>query len=251
MSLGIITLNKSIACHEGTHMKLDMHIRIPEAPVITRKKVRGHVYIYYEYDRTYDKEKRITYPKRASIGKLDADGLMVPNANLRKYLPGVHLPGERRVGSASADACAWGPSSSSGKSFPTAESGRSSPLFFKPREVGLLLDLAAYSIISEDNAAQYYPDYTFNHPMFTHGMRRYKDSTVSSFLEGVAFDQTAGFLNKWNEGRSRGEKTYISYDSTNKNRQAWGPGDRRVWQGQGRRQDTGRKERRGKGKGTP
>lgn len=107
-------------------MKLDMHIRIPEAPVITRKKVRGHVYIYYEYDRTYDKKKRITYPKRASIGKLDADGLMVPNANIRKYLPGVHLPGERHVGSASADACAWGPSSSSGKTFPTAESGRSS-----------------------------------------------------------------------------------------------------------------------------
>ena len=123
--------------------------------------------------------------------------------------------------------------------------------FFKPREVGLLLDLAAYSIISEDNAAQYYPDYTFNHPMFTHGMQRYKDSTVSSFLDGVAFDQTAGFLNKWNEGRSRGEKIYISYDSTNKNRQAGGPEDRRVWQGQGRRQDTGRKERRGKGKGTP
>ncbi len=94
--------------------------------------------------------------------------------------------------------------------------------FFKPREVGLLLDLAAYSIISEDNAAQYYPDYTFNHPMFTHGMRRYKDSPVSSFLEGVAFDQTAGFLNKCNEGRSRGEKIYISYDSTNKNRQAGG-----------------------------
>lgn len=85
MSLGIITPNKSIACHEGTHMKLDMHIRIPEAPgLINRKKVRGHVYIYYEYDRTYDKEKRITYPKRASIGKLDADGLMVPNANFRK-----------------------------------------------------------------------------------------------------------------------------------------------------------------------
>lgn len=66
--------------------------------------------------------------------------------------------------------------------------------------------------------------------MFTHGMRRYKDSTVSSFLVGVAFDQTAEFLNKWNEGRSRGEKNYISYDSTNKNRQAGGPGDRRVWQ---------------------
>ena len=65
--------------------------------------------------------------------------------------------------------------------------------FFKPREVGLLLDLAAYSIISEDNAAQYYPDYTFNHPMFTHGMRRYKDSPVSSFLEAWPSTRPRGF----------------------------------------------------------
>jgi transposase len=51
-------------------------------------------------------------------------------------------------------------------------------------------------------------------------MRRYTDSTVSSFLGSVTFDQTAGFLNKWNAGRPRREKIYISYDSTSKNCQA-------------------------------
>lgn len=34
------------------------------------------------------------------------------------------------------------------------------------RDTGLFLDLAAYSIISENNAAQYYPDYAYNHPLF-------------------------------------------------------------------------------------
>lgn len=201
-------------------MKLDMHIRIPDVPgLITRKKIRGHIYIHYEYDSTYDRGKRITYPKRVSIGKLDADGLMVPNANFRKYLPGVHLPGERRVGSVSG-CLRMGAFFIIGKIISDCGIREKLSPFFKPKEVGLLLDLSVYSIISEDNAAQYYPDYTFNHPVFTHGMRRYTDYTVSSFLGGVAFDQTAGFLNKWNEGRSRGEKIYISYDSTNKNCQA-------------------------------
>ena len=37
-------------------------------------------------------------------------------------------------------------------------------------------------IIAENNAAQYYPDYTYDHPLFTNGMKQYSDSTVSDFL---------------------------------------------------------------------
>lgn len=51
-------------------------------------------------------------------------------------------------------------------------------------------------------------------------MRQYSDSTVSRLLNSVTADQSAGFLNEWNEGRSRREKIYISYDATNKNSQA-------------------------------
>ena len=40
----------------------------------------------------------------------------------------------------------------------------------------------------------------------------YSDSKVSDFLGSVTDDQSAGFLNAWNRGRSRGERIYISYD---------------------------------------
>ena len=93
-------------------------------------------------------------------------------------------------------------------------------MYFKDRDLGLFLDLAVYSIITEDNASQYYPDYAYNHPLFTQNMKIYSDSTVSAFLQSVTEDQNAGFLNEWNGSRNHREKKYISYDSTNKNSQA-------------------------------
>ena len=88
------------------------------------------------------------------------------------------------------------------------------------RDAGLFLDLAAYSIITEDNAGQYYPDYAYNHALFTDNMRIYSDSKVSSFLQEVTVDQRISFLNEWNRKRDHREKIYISYDSTNKASQA-------------------------------
>jgi len=201
-------------------MKLDMHIRIPEiAGLITRKKISGHTYIYYEYDRTYDKVKKITYPLRASIGKLDDDGLLIPNANFRKYLPTVHLPGEKSRNNVSG-CLRVGAFFVIRKLIGDCQlQSMLSPLF-KPKDLGLLLDLVCYSLVCEDNAAQHYPGYAFSHPVLTVGMRRYSDSTISTFFSSVTFEQTAGFLNKWNEGRPHKEKIYISYDSTNKNCQA-------------------------------
>lgn len=93
-------------------------------------------------------------------------------------------------------------------------------MYFQDRDLGLFLDLAVYSIITEDNAGQYYPDYAYNHPLFTQSMKIYSDSTVSAFLQSVTEDQNAGFLNEWNGSRNHREKIYISYDSTNKNSQA-------------------------------
>lgn len=85
------------------------------------------------------------------------------------------------------------------------------------RGKGLLLDLSAYSIISENNAAQYYPDYAYNHPVLTPNHKIYSDSTISRFLSEIGEDERIAFLNDWNEKRNHREKIYISYDSTNKN----------------------------------
>ncbi|EJW94469.1 transposase, partial [gut metagenome] len=84
------------------------------------------------------------------------------------------------------------------------------------KDSGLFLDLAAYSIITENNAGQYYPDYAFNHPLFTDGMRIYSDSKVSDFINGITRDQSLAFLDRWNARQDHRQKIYISYDSTNR-----------------------------------
>lgn len=88
------------------------------------------------------------------------------------------------------------------------------------KDSGLFLDLAVYSIITENNAGQYYPDYAFNHPLFTDGMRIYSDSKVSGFINSITRDQSLAFLDRWNDKQDHRQKIYISYDSTNKNCQA-------------------------------
>lgn len=83
------------------------------------------------------------------------------------------------------------------------------------------LDEMLSSIITENNAGQYYPDYAFNHPLFTDKMKIYSDSKVSDFINGIAKDQSIEFLNQWNARRDHRQKIYLSYDSTNKNCQAF------------------------------
>jgi hypothetical protein len=57
-----------------------------------------------------------------------------------------------------------------------------SSIYHDQRGTGLFLDLAAYYLITENNAGQYYPDYAYNHPLFTPEYKIYSDSTVSTFI---------------------------------------------------------------------
>ena len=63
-------------------------------------------------------------------------------------------------------------------------------LYDDPRGSGLFLDLAAYYIITQCNAGQYYPDYAYNHPLFTPEFKIYSDSTVSRFLQEISIDDS-------------------------------------------------------------
>ena len=91
---------------------------------------------------------------------------------------------------------------------------------FGVKTAGIILDFAAYQIITEGNAAQYYPDYAYNHPLFTMDMKVYSDAAISDYLRKINENQRQQFLNSWNEDRSKRERIYISYDSTNKNCEA-------------------------------
>ena len=203
-------------------MYYDFEVPLPEAPgKLAYEKHGDTTYVKYEYDRIYDPEKKFTYPKRATIGKRSKEkpDMFRPNQNYLTYFPNAELPisDYRSTRSSCLRAGAFIVMRKIIKDYKLEEI---LGMYFKDRDLGLFLDLAVYSIITEDNASQYYPDYAYNHPLFTQNMKIYSDSTVSAFLQSVTEDQNAGFLNEWNGSRNHREKIYISYDSTNKNSQA-------------------------------
>jgi transposase len=203
-------------------MYLDILVKVPDVPGKITDKVKGKtVYVDYEYERNYIPEKKYNVPKRATIGKrsIDDSAMMHPNMNFLKYFPETELPDEKTVSRRSS--ClrvgVYIVIMSILQSYKLSDILRK---HFNESDVGLFLDLVAYSIICENNAGQYYPDYAYNHPLFTDGMRIYSDSKVSDFLNSITDDQNVGFLNEWNASKDHREKIYISYDSTNKNCQA-------------------------------
>lgn len=203
-------------------MYLDFLVKIPSVKgKITIRNKKNIKYIEYEYDRIYSPERRYTFPKRVTIGKQSKEdpSLMQPNENFLKYFPDAELPEEKNR-TARSSCIRVGSYFVIRKIMNDCKIPEILGRYFEEKDLGLFLDFAAYSIVSENNAAQYYPDYAYNHPLFTQGMKQYSDSKVSDFLNGITSDQSAGFLNEWNEARDHREKIYISYDSTNKNCQA-------------------------------
>ena len=95
-----------------------------------------------------------------------------------------------------------------------------SSIYNDDRGTGLFLDLVSYYLTTENNAGQYYPDYAYNHPLFTPGYKIYSDSTVSEFIGQISVHDSVEFQNEWNALKKNKDKTYISYDSTSKNCQA-------------------------------
>jgi transposase len=150
--------------------------------------------------------------------KADFD-MMQPNQNYLKFFPEVELP-EEKDRTLRSSCLRVGTYIVLQKLF--RESGIPEMLsqYFSKKDLGLFLDLAAYSIITESNVAQYYPDYAYNHAIFSQDMRICSDSKVSDFFRSITDNQSVGFLNSWNESKDHREKIYISYDSTNKNCQA-------------------------------
>ena len=202
-------------------MYLNCKVKIPETNgKITVKTISGTPYVYYEYGRTYLKDKKYNTPKRTCIGKRDPEqpSFLYPNEKFLKFFPRELLPiemdGQQRSGCLHIGAFLVVRK--------IVSDYRLDEMIARiiGRDAGLFLDLAAYSIITEDNAGQYYPDYAYNHALFTGNMRIYSDSKVSSFLQEVTVDQRISFLNEWNRKRDHREKIYISYDSTNKSSQA-------------------------------
>lgn len=202
-------------------MHTDIRVKIPDdRGRIIRKKIKGCTYIYYQLDRQYDPEKGYTIPRSTTIGKMcpDDNTMMYPNNKFLVYYADAELP-EERAGQARSSCLRIGAYLVIRKII--AEYHLDAILSeLIGKDSGLFQDLAAYSIVTEGNAAQYYPEYAYRRPLFTEGMHIYSDSKISDFINSIDKSCSVEFLNKWNENRDHREKIYISYDSTNKSCQA-------------------------------
>lgn len=195
-----------------------------DVPVVQGKIVRrvqsGKVFIKLETGRTYSTERQNTTPTRVTIGKVskDDENKMYPNDSFFQYFPSVAIP-ELRPESARSCCLKIGAYIVIKKVIKELELDKILKSILKEDNTGLLLDLAAYCIVCEDNAAQYYPDYNYNHALFTTGMHMYSDSSVSRLFGSLNPSDIQKVLNKWNGKMDKNERIYISYDSTNKNTQ--------------------------------
>lgn len=199
-------------------MYLDAYVKIPDVKgKITFRTKGGTTYVEFEYDRVYSSEKRYTDVRRKTIGKLadEENHVMQPNENFIKFFPDAELPEERDRSSRSCGLRigTWIVIRKIVNDYKLPEIlGR----YLPGKDVGLFLDLAAYSIIEEDNRAQHYPAYVYSHPLFSEGRRIYSDSKVSEFLGAMDAETSVMFQNDWNAERNHRERIYFSYDSTSK-----------------------------------
>ena len=203
-------------------MYLDCVVSIPDVPgKINQIKKGKTIYVRYVVGRTYHPDKKYNIPDQRIIGKRSEEeaSLMIPNENFLKYFGDIELP-EIRKNKCRSSCLRVGAFIVIRKIMEDYDLFRILTKYFGAKDCGLFIDLVAYSIVCENNAGQYYPDYAYNHPLFTERMHLYSDSKVSDFLTSVTDDQSIGFLNEWNVARDHRERIYISYDSTNKNCQA-------------------------------
>ena len=125
---------------------------------ITFRTKGNTTYVEFENERIYIPEKKYTVVNRKTIGKLSGtdNRFMQPNENFLRFFPEVELPEERdrpsrncglRIGT-------WIVIRKIVNDYKLPELlGR----YLSGKDVGLFLDLAAHSIIEEDNRAQHYP----------------------------------------------------------------------------------------------
>ena len=184
---------------------------------VTVKVIKGTGYVYYTTGRVYSSEEKRSNPVRVTIGKRCEDDptKMIPNEKYGIYFA-ERMP-EELLAEAKRSSCLH-----IGAYFVIRKIIAEYKLdeiieSIVGKDAGLFLDLVAYTIVTENNAAQYYDGYGFNHPLFSRNMRIYSDSKVSDFLQNLSIEQQIEFQNVWNSTRDHREKIYISYDSTNKN----------------------------------
>ena len=183
-------------------------VELPERTVIVRSKSGAYVYLTQKV--VYSSELKCSRPKRIAIGKLNDDGMLIPNQNyFELFGQEVELeePTER------ADFISVGPQVVIER---VAEKTNLSEILESifPEEREKILDLASYMVMNESNVMNYFEDYGYGHSLFNG--RNFTDSTIGRLLDAIKVKDIDLFIRAWVKLNAQ-ENIYVSYDSTNMN----------------------------------
>ena len=183
-------------------------VDLPDRTVTVRTK--SGTYVYLTQSVEYSSKLKCSRPKRIAIGKLNEEGMLIPNQNyFDLYGKPVELdvPGER------ADSISCGP-------FVVVDSiARKTQLMdvlesVFPEQWEKILDLATYMMMTENNVMQYFEDYGYRHALFNES--NFTDSTVGRLFDNMSIKDMDLFIRAWVKMHAD-KDIYISYDSTNMN----------------------------------
>ena len=130
-------------------MYLDCTVNIPSEPgKISRFKKGNVIYVRYTVGRKYNPEKKYNVPDHKTIGKLVShdSSLMIPNENYLKYFGDDEIP-ETTEDSSRSSCVKFGAFAIIRKIAEEYDLLKLLMKNFDAKECGLILDLAAYSII--------------------------------------------------------------------------------------------------------
>lgn len=183
-------------------------VDLPDRTVTVRTKSGTYVYLTQRVE--YSSKLKCSRPKRIAIGKLNEEGMLIPNQNyFDLYGKPVELdvPGER------ADSISCGP-------FAVVDSiARKTQLMdvlesVFPEQWEKILDLATYMMMTENNVMQYFEDYGYRHALFNES--NFTDSTIGRLFDNMSIKDMDLFIRAWVKMHAD-KDIYISYDSTNMN----------------------------------
>lgn len=183
-------------------------VDLPERTVTVRTKSGTYVYLTQRVE--YSSKLKCSRPKRIAIGKLNEEGMLIPNQNyFDLYGKPVELdvPGER------ADSVSCGP-------FVVVDAiTRKTQLMdvlesVFPEQWEKILDLATYMMMTENNVMQYFEDYGYHHALFNES--NFTDSAIGRLFDNMSIKDMDLFIRAWVKMHAD-KDIYISYDSTNMN----------------------------------
>lgn len=180
----------------------------PERTVIVKNKEKQYVYLTQNVQ--YSPELKRSLPKRILIGKLDDQGLLIPNKN---YFEIFGESVELEIQNERADYVSIGPHLVVDKVADKLSLHSLLETIF-PDKAEKIMDIATYMIMSENNVMQYFEDYGFHHSLFNGA--NFTDSTISKLLGSISVTKIDLFIKSW-VNMQKSDNIYIAYDSSNMN----------------------------------